>query len=113
MQQSLRLACLWMIVWPFIAFALALFDHSWMIFAAAPGSSMMIYWSLRSAHGGDIKKWWWLWRGPHVMMREGVTRDEAIAWLDECMPGRWNNVYPYVVKFKNKSDATAFKLMWG
>ena len=113
MQQSLRLSCVWMIVWPFIALWLSWSTHSWMMVITAPVSSGMIYWTLRTTFGTDFKKWWFLWRGPLIMMREDILINDAKIWLAECMPDRWNMMYPYVVKFKTKSDATAFKLVFG
>lgn len=113
MQNSLRFSCIWMIVWPFLSFGLAYVSHAWTLVVAAPFTSAMIYLSLKSAHGDDYKKWWWLWKGPLITMREDVKTTEAIVWLNECMPERWKNVYPYVIKFKNKADATAFKLVFG
>lgn len=80
---------------------------------AAVVSPFMIYWTYSQQFGRDPRRWWFLWRGPIVVIRDFEKSHDANAWLDEVAPDRWRNIYIGCYKFERKSDATAFKLVFG
>lgn len=113
MQTTLRMASLWVFLAPLAGVAWLYFSRDmWVTCVALICSGLMVLATFLRQYGLP-HKWWFFWFGPILIIKKERDYQEVQDWLKEHLPGRYSIPYPYVVKFKNKSTATMFKLTWG
>lgn len=86
--------------------------------AMTPGfivAMAMIAVSLNQNHAEFSKgfaAWWWFWQGP-IIDFSAYQQAEARAWLTDSKIEYKEVVNDHILKFRQKSDAAAMKLMFG